>query len=238
MAPLLKDCEVIALDLPGHGLSDHRSADASYHIWDDLPDIIGVADQQGWDEFVLLGHSRGAIVSVLLASAMPDRISHLLLLDAFRPAAIEYSETSQQLRKFILDKNKYLYRPHKIIASIEEAIERRCRISKMSAEIARPIVERNLVKGSAGFRWITDPRLNGASAFKLTSEHISSVFTSLNRPCRLIIAEQGLGSDSIMVGANDYSKIIATVLAGNHHFHLEAGADEIANIFKDFFIRI
>ncbi len=234
LAPLLTACEIVALDLPGHGLSDHRSADGSYHIWDDLPDIMAVADQLGWDQFVLLGHSRGAIISVLLASAMPDRISHLVLLDAIRPAAIAHSETSQQLRQFILDKNKYLHRPHKLIATMEEAIERRCRAAKMSRETARPIVERNLVEQPEGIRWTTDPRLNGASAFKLTTEHISSVLAAVRSPCRLILAEQGLGADRIMSAVGEYPDIVASVLPGSHHFHLEAAADEIAGIFRDF----
>jgi pimeloyl-ACP methyl ester carboxylesterase len=234
LAPLLDNCEVVALDLPGHGLSDHRSADASYHLWDDLPDIMAVADQLGWDRFALLGHSRGAIISVLLASAMPDRISHLLLLDAIRPAAIAHSETSQQLRQFILDKNKYLHRPHKLIANMEQAIERRCKAAKMSTDTARPIVERNLVEEPGGIRWTTDPRLNGASAFKLTAEHIASVLSAVNTPCRLILAEQGLGAHRIMAAVDDYPDIIVSILPGSHHFHLEAAVEQIASIFKDF----
>jgi len=74
LAPLLSDYYVVALDLTGHGHSGHRSADATYHIWDDLPEIIGVIEQLGWDTFDLLGHSRGAIISILLASALPERM--------------------------------------------------------------------------------------------------------------------------------------------------------------------
>ena len=36
LAPLLSACHVVALDMPGHGLSDHKSAQANYNIWDDL----------------------------------------------------------------------------------------------------------------------------------------------------------------------------------------------------------
>lgn len=238
LAPLLIGCEVVALDLPGHGLSSHRSADASYHIWDDLPDIMAVADLLEWDTFALLGHSRGAIISTLLASAMPDRISHLALLDAIRPAATKHSDTSQQLRKFILDKTKYLHRPHKPIATMEEAIERRCRAARMSVETARPIVERNLIEQDSGIRWTTDPRLNGASAFKLTAEHITAVMDAVEVPCRLVLAEEGLGADRIMSAVDDYPQIVASVLPGSHHFHLEDTVDEIAEIFTDSFVGV
>jgi pimeloyl-ACP methyl ester carboxylesterase len=69
LAPLLRGYHVVALDLTGHGQSDWRSADASYQIWDDLPEILGVVDQLGWKRFDLLGHSRGAIISMLLAAS-------------------------------------------------------------------------------------------------------------------------------------------------------------------------
>ena len=43
LAPLLPDCEIVALDLAGHGLSDSRSADSSYNIWQDVGDLLDVA---------------------------------------------------------------------------------------------------------------------------------------------------------------------------------------------------
>ena len=39
LAPLLPGCEIVALDLAGHGLSDSRSPDSSYNIWQDVGDL-------------------------------------------------------------------------------------------------------------------------------------------------------------------------------------------------------
>ena len=44
LAPRLENCHVVALDLTGHGRSSWRSDDATYQIWDDLPEIQGVVD--------------------------------------------------------------------------------------------------------------------------------------------------------------------------------------------------
>ena len=41
LAPHLAQFRLVALDLSGQGHSDHRSADATYHIWDDVPSAIG-----------------------------------------------------------------------------------------------------------------------------------------------------------------------------------------------------
>ena len=59
LAPRLANFHIVALDLTGHGKSSRRSADASYQIWDDLPEILGVVKQLGWNNFELMGHSRG-----------------------------------------------------------------------------------------------------------------------------------------------------------------------------------
>ena len=78
LAPLLKHHHVVAVDLTGHGLSAHRSADAGYQIWEDLPELLGVLDALGWQEFSLMGHSRGAIIAGLLASTLPERVQRLV----------------------------------------------------------------------------------------------------------------------------------------------------------------
>ena len=91
LAPLLSGFYVVAVDLTGHGKSARRSADASYQIWDDLPEILGILDALGWNYIRSLGHSRGAIIATLLASAYPERVRHLVLLDAVSPQPVEES---------------------------------------------------------------------------------------------------------------------------------------------------
>lgn len=39
----------------------------------------------GWETFSLLGHSLGAIVSVIIAGALPERINRLALIDGLIP---------------------------------------------------------------------------------------------------------------------------------------------------------
>jgi pimeloyl-ACP methyl ester carboxylesterase len=81
LRPFLTQARLVAIDMPGHGLSDHRSTDSGYQIWDDLPQLAGLLDQFGWERCVLLGHSRGAMISTLLAAAFPERVDALITLD-------------------------------------------------------------------------------------------------------------------------------------------------------------
>ena len=97
LAPLLEGLRIVALDLPGHGHSDHRPLGAAYNIWDYAHDVLQTAEQFGWKRFSLLGHSMGAIVSVLLAGAMPERIERLALIDGVIPFTGEAETAPQKL---------------------------------------------------------------------------------------------------------------------------------------------
>lgn len=85
LAPRLKGLRIVALDLAGHGYSEHRPLGAGYALADYAHDVLRVAEQLGWQRFALLGHSLGAIISVQLAGALPDRVSHLALIDGVIP---------------------------------------------------------------------------------------------------------------------------------------------------------
>ena len=77
LGPLLSGCRIVAIDQRGHGLTDHLNR--PYHIWDGVPDVIGVLDALGWDQAILLGHSMGAAVATLVGSAYPDQSANWLL---------------------------------------------------------------------------------------------------------------------------------------------------------------
>jgi 4,5:9,10-diseco-3-hydroxy-5,9,17-trioxoandrosta-1(10),2-diene-4-oate hydrolase len=76
---LARDHDVVALDLPGFGLSD-QPADLSV---DDLPRaVLGLMDRLSMERAALVGNSLGGAASVLVAGSRPDRVSALVLVDA------------------------------------------------------------------------------------------------------------------------------------------------------------
>ncbi|MEO7000178.1 MAG: alpha/beta fold hydrolase [Ktedonobacterales bacterium] len=76
---------VIALDLPGWGLSDkppfqgHTAQDA-LNIW--MGGALGLLDALGLDRVDVLGHSMGGFTALGLALDHPDRVHRLLLVDS------------------------------------------------------------------------------------------------------------------------------------------------------------
>ncbi len=92
LAPKLEGLRIVALDMAGHGHSAHRPTGAGYALWDYVFDVLQVAEQLGWKRFALLGHSLGAIVSLVLAGALPERVTHLGLIDGVIPPSGQWRE--------------------------------------------------------------------------------------------------------------------------------------------------
>ena len=95
LAPLLTHYRVISIDLSGHGLSSHRSADANYHIWDDIPQLMAVIDQLGVSGAHIVGHSRGAAVAGMLAVALNERCLSLTMLDGMISRSFENDDGAE-----------------------------------------------------------------------------------------------------------------------------------------------
>lgn len=221
LAPLL-EADIVALDLAGHGRSYHRTAQAAYNIWDDLPDILRAADALGWEQFHLLGHSRGAIISALLTATLPDRVLSAVLLDGVRPDTRPTTEFFDQLAQHL---REHLAPPGRMThyASIDDAVRARCRVSDMSPESARPIVARGLQRTEAGWRWRSDRRLRLPSAMRLSRQHVETMLRRLiAKPHLLLLADRGAPeAQARRERVKKTPGLRWEVFSGGHHFHLE-----------------
>ena len=234
LAPRLTGCRVVAPDLSGHGLSDHRSADASYNIWDDLPQIARLADRLGWDDFVLMGHSRGANMGALLAAAQPRRVRAFIALDALVPAPTPAEEIRATLRGFLEDTPRQRAKPARIFASREAYVARRMAQgnSRLTAEA---LADRALEPSGDGLRLRSDPRLFASSAARLTRPQVAAILRGLTMPVLNIWAQDGIrrhrdwGPVIDPLARRCVPRYTAVELPGDHHFHLDPqGAAHIA----------
>lgn len=71
---------VLALDLRGRGRSD--KPETGYSMAHHAADVVALLDEMGLDQVVLGGHSFGGLLTMYLAAHYPQRVSHVLLLDA------------------------------------------------------------------------------------------------------------------------------------------------------------
>lgn len=238
LAPLLPGLRIVALDFAGHGHSDHRPPGASYAIWDYAHDVLQVAEQFGWQRFSLLGHSMGAIVSVLLAAAMPERIQRLALIDGLIPYTGEPDTAPQKLGEALKAQLALAGKSKPVYAEFSRAVEARMRgVGAVSREAAELLAQRGLMPVPGGYTWRTDSRLTLPSPLRLTQAHALAFVRNVQCPVKLVMAQQGM-----LLAQASISQLVEGVaievaeLPGGHHLHLddEVGAGLVADCFKAF----
>lgn len=223
LAPLLAgQFRVIALDLPGHGHSDHLSVGASYHYLDDVKTVLAAAEALDLRRYTLLGHSLGAGIASLMAAASPPCIERLLLIEGLGPLGDDGSRTLPRFRDAMTRVENR--RPLRQFRDIEQAISARSIASGLPTELARPIVERGVIARDGGWYWRSDPRLTRGSASRLAETQVHALLRGIGAPTALLLAQP---ETSYLPGAPMQNRadcvpgIAVNYLAGGHHLHLQ-----------------
>ena len=231
LAPLLPACHLIALEAAGHGLSDPRSADSSYNIWQDVGDVHDVALALGWERFNLLGHSRGAAISMLFAGTFPDRVERLMLLEGGLPIVGEAAEAPANLERVLERTRELRGRGGRVFESREQAIaERVDGFSPVTTAAAEILARRSLLAVPGGWQWQADQRLKAGSELRLTTELVRAFVERVRAPTLCIMAGQSPFADLALYTETlqRFARLELRRIAGRHHFHLEGAAPEIA----------
>jgi pimeloyl-ACP methyl ester carboxylesterase len=237
---LLKGWHLIALDAAGHGASDNRSADSSYNIWQEVGDVLDVADELGWDRFNLLGHSRGAAVATLFAGTFPDRTERLMAIEGGLPMLGNAAEAAENLALVLTRTRALRGQSGRVFASRDQAIaERVDGFSPVSRDAAEILARRSLREVPGGWQWHADRRLKAGSELRLTRELLLPFLERVAAPSICVLA-----NDSPFGGFEIYRELLGLIagidvhrIAGRHHFHLEGAAEEIAGLLTRFVSR-
>jgi pimeloyl-ACP methyl ester carboxylesterase len=238
LAPRLDGCHVVALDSAGHGYSGSRPAGAAYNLWQEVGDILDVADQLGWQRLTLIGHSRGAAVSMLFAGAFPERIDKLVLLEGGIPLLGRPEDAPADLARAMIEIRQLSRKTGRVFASEAEAIEERANgFSKVTLDAAALLARRSLRRVDGGYRWHADQRLKAGSELRLTAEQVRAFLAAITAPVLTIVGERSFFSKRPeyleMLEALDRGTLVR--LTGGHHFHMEGAEGEIARLVLEFF---
>lgn len=237
MLPFMENLHVVALDLAGHGRSSHRSVDSSYDIWIDIAEVVSVADQMGWERFALLGHSRGAIISGLIAGTFPERITHTVLIDGYLPMPQAANETAKQVAKAIRENRRFAATSPTFFDDFERAVYARVRgFVPLEVEAAELLANRGVAESERGYYWANDQRLKAASYVKFSQDNLKSFLTEILSPVLLIQAENSAFSpDRQQSDLFDWiPQMQITKMPGSHHLHLEGAAEQVAARVQNF----
>lgn len=237
LAPLLSDYQICAVDMAGHGLSDHRAPGAHYYMSDYVCDAIAMADSLNWQSFTLLGHSLGANVSLMLAGTFPERIDKLLLIEGFGSPSRNPVAAPNELRSAIIKMGVYKPDRQPVYDDYEKVISKRMDgATKVNRRASEMLCKRGIKEVPGGWSWRSDPRLRYSSPLRFSEEEVWAFIANVSAPTLLITGEQGLPLELMGFSSRQakHTDLLLECIPGRHHLHLEGEAGAVAELMNKF----
>lgn len=229
---------VVALDLPGHGLSGHRPGDTGYQLADYAYDVDRAARALGWERFKLLGHSLGAAVSCLYAGVFPEKVRKVAAIEGLAPLTARDEELPERLAMSFAARVRAAERGKRfpVYSSVAAALETRMAAGEFPVgDWIEGVVRRGLVARDGGFSWRSDPKLRLPTGMRLTPGQALALLGKIVAPVLFVRARQGIAADMAAFAAaiNAVQKMQVYEVDGGHHVHLEK-AGEIGAVVAAF----
>jgi pimeloyl-ACP methyl ester carboxylesterase len=228
---------IIALDLPGHGHSDHLPPSSHYHFTDGIFLVIEFMNSLGLDKVHLLGHSMGACLASLIAGVAATRLMSLSLIEGLGPFTHPAETACQQFSDYLeFIQQSATLKKFKGYESLEKAAAMRAIKGYVSVDLALRLCERALVEKQGLFYWKHDRRLLAPSPLKMTEEQVLSCLKQIRVKTLLLWASSGFSFDSHIM--QERIRVIPNLVSqrfeGGHHIHMEQ-PQEIARRLGDFY---
>lgn len=237
LASLLENLDLVALDLAGHGLSDHRPVGAHYYLAEYVYDLDAVLEALGWEDCIIIGHSLGAGVGGIFTDAAPGRVNKLVMLDAVGPVTESDEVALQRIRKS-LKSVRQPRRHERVYTTIEEAARVRKGNTPMTIESARLLVERGLQNTGGGYQYRTDARLMWTSPILLTEGQSINFLRGISCPVLAVLTpvlEKYIGARVLDERVTAIPNVQRVDIDGGHHVHLDDPA-VVAPHLKEFLV--
>jgi len=232
LAAHLADVDLVAIDLPGHGHSDHFGPAAHYHFLDMQHWLIAAAQNLGWDQFHFLGHSLGGCIAPFVAVAKPKAVRSIIMLEASGPLTEGADQLPERLQRAAQDYIAIPKYKSRCFTTIEQAIDARLQATTMTYDAARLIVERQLKQTKGGYSWRYDQRHRSASAVYLTEQQVLAVLAKVPCTTLCITAADGYltGREHTAQRLSKLADLQHVEVPGDHHMHMDDPTPTAAHI--------
>ena len=235
--------DFVAIDLPGHGHSSHKSLDSPMSVLADYCYYVHeTARHLEWkpEAMTIIGHSMGASIALMFAAAFP--VGRLVMLDSLGPQTKEAESISQGIKKHV-EKRSNGEMAHSVYQSFEEAVEARCISPAMypgnqyiSEVAARKLVERgSTIREDGKIQFRHDTRCYWPSILYLSEIQLKQLYKDVadqrTSTC-VLTAKDGMPFSPDMVSriTNQLKPDSYLSLPGSHHFHCDPDSvDDVAN---------
>ncbi|MCH1930643.1 alpha/beta hydrolase [Shewanella sp. A25] len=237
LAEHLTEYQLLAIDWPGHGFSQHRPGNYPLHWVDylyDLDALLAILPQQ---PVAIIGHSLGGIIASAYTATFPEKVNRLILIEALSPLFEAPEQAKSRLRKSFYQHGKQLtaQRPNKGYETIETAVRARAHLTGMSENWCRLLLERNLQTSEQGICWRSDPRLKLDSPMRLTFAQVDALMQDVSVETLLICGKQGFSQlrTALPKARNWFHHLVEHIIEGDHHVHMD-NAEGVAQLIRKF----
>lgn len=223
LLPYLEHCEILAIDLPGHGHSSAIAANAYYSVAEAALLLPRIVQAVGWQQCHLVGHSLGGNLGVIAAAAGSGHFETLTLLEALGPLTENPDELPARLCKALEHRTQPQRFHSRIFESPEQAVASRLAAAKMSQQAAELIIERQLIAVEGGWQWRFDAKHRMASPVYLSEEQVCALLASLSIPTMAVVAQNGYIEKRPETPGRLASipDLLKAEVNGNHHMHMD-----------------
>ena len=213
---------LIALDLAGHGHSQHRPKGCHPVFLDYVDDLHQVIQTLKLEKPWLLGHSMGGGIATVYAGTGVTELAGVILIEALGPLSSLADDAPKQLAKHLSARHRHTTQQKRAYQDIAAVIKLRAEQSGLPEDIVKLIIQRNMMKTEQGYQWRSDPRLRVPSAVYMTHEQIEAFVAKIACPTMIISAEDGLMPNYPVLGERAELLKLKTMVAmsGGHHLHM------------------
>ncbi|XP_049873071.1 probable serine hydrolase [Pectinophora gossypiella] len=240
---------LLAIDLPGHGLSSHYPTGMQYYIfWDSITLVRRIVKHFKWSKITLMGHSLGGAVSFMYAASYPDEVDRIICVDIASPAVRAPSnmvkQTGWAMDKFL----EYEHLPEDKIPcyEYEEMIDIVCDAYKgsISRDNCKILMKRGMSPAPAhvnknGYYFKRDPRLKVAGLAMMSIETALEYAKQVKCKVLNLRAIPGMKWERLDYYLDVVEKLKETAdvkyveVEGTHHVQLES-PENIAELIEEF----
>lgn len=208
---------ICAIDLPGHGLSSHKSADNFYLFFDYLDDLSQLLANISPNKLLLVGHSLGALLASCYSAAFPEQVAGLVQIEGNGPLAESAENCVTRLRSGIKSRQRIRNKPLRTFSTLDDAIAVRVRVNQLLAEHIQPVVLRGMIEGEKGWAWRHDVKLQSESLYRMADVHAAQFRQQIACPQRIILGTTGY--DRLQQDSDNLTDVV--YIEGGHHCHLQ-----------------
>jgi pimeloyl-ACP methyl ester carboxylesterase len=182
---LSSDFHVYALDLRGHGNSQHAHG-ASYTLAEHVLDLSALVDVIGETPVLLIGHSLGGAIVMTYAGIFPERVAKVVSIEGLGPppTLALHDKASNRMRSWISKVRKIEKREPRSYENLDAAVSRMKEVNPhLSDEVARNLTLHGTNWNSDGsLVWKFDNFVRAFSPVGYNREDAEEIFRSDRLP--------------------------------------------------------